>query len=230
MASYDSPIGGKRLPSQQLREFDIPDGEDEQRPPPSHVVHNAKQRLGGHSPQMPDLSAALAFSERLSPEEDDRQQLADMEMQMKAARDAKRTGKTRLNDGARRRIEMLVGMTRTTREFDVGGNAFALQTLNSKEMRSAIMEASNFDGTVQSPFEIRRQLLARSLTQIAGLETNQFVGSDLLEARLEMIDSLDEALLNRLYDEYLTMVNESREKYTVKTQAEAEELAEELKK
>ena len=41
MASYDSPIGGKRLPSQQLREFDIPDG-DEQVPP--QVVHNAKQR------------------------------------------------------------------------------------------------------------------------------------------------------------------------------------------
>lgn len=229
MASYDSPIGGKRLPSQQLREFDIPDGDD-QGPPPSHVVHNAKQRLGGHTPQMPDLSAALAFSERLSPEEDDRQQLADMEMQMKAAREAKRTGKTRLNEGARRRIEMLVGMTRTTREFEVGGNVFALQTLNSKEMRAAIMEASNFDGTVQSPFEIRRQLLARSLTTIAGLETNQFVGSDQLEARLEMIDSLDESMLNRLYDEYLAMLTESREKYMVKNEGDASELIDDLKK
>ena len=228
MASYDSPIGGKRLPSQQLREFDIPDGDD-QGPPPSHVVHNAKQRLGGHSPQMPDLSAAFAFSDRLG-EDDDKDQLADVEMQMKAARDAKRSGKTRLNEGAKRRIEMLVGMTRTTISFLIGGNEFALQTLNSKEMRSAIMEASNFDGTVQSPFEIRRQLLARSITMVAGLETNQFVASDLLEARLEMIDSLDEALLNRLYDEYLAMVTESRDKYTIKTEAEAEELAEELKK
>ncbi len=226
MASYDSPIGGKRLPSQQLREFDIPDG-DEQVPP--QVVHNAKQRLGGHSPQMPDLSAAFAFSDRLG-ENDDKDQLADVEMQMKAARDAKRSGKTRLNEGAKRRIEMLVGMTRTTRSFLIGGNEFALQTLNSKEMRSAIMEASNFDGTVQSPFEIRRQLLARSITMVAGLEVNQFVASDLLEARLEMIDSLDEALLNRLYDEYLAMVTESRDKYTIKTEAEAEELAEELKK
>jgi hypothetical protein len=97
-------------------------------------------------------------------------------------------------------------------------------------MREAIMAAAEFDGTVQSPFEIRRQLLARSLVQVAGLDVAQFVGSNELGARLELIDDLDEALLNRLYDEYLEMVRESREKYTIKSEQDAKEVVEDLKK
>ena len=144
---------------------------------------------------------------------------------------AKMAGKERLNDGARRRIEILIGMTRTTREVDLlEGNVFILQTLRSKEMREAIMAAAEYDGTVQSPFEIRKQLLARSLVQVAGVEVAQFVGSNTLEARMALVDDLDESLLNRLFDEYQKMVDESRDKFALKTVADAQEVVEDLKK
>jgi hypothetical protein len=125
---------------------------------------------------------------------------------------------------------MLLEMTRSNREVDLNGNVFILQTLRSKEMREAMMAASEFDGTVQSPFEIRRQLLSRSLISLAGIEFAQFVGSDSLEAKLELIDSLDEAILNRLFDEYSALVRESRDKYAIKTDEVAKEVAEDLKK
>jgi hypothetical protein len=155
----------------------------------------------------------------------------DIERDFKQAREIKKSnGKERLNEGAKRRIEMLIKMTSDSREVDINGNIFILQTLRSKEMREAIMAASEFDGTVQSPFEIRRQLLARSLSQIAGVDASQFVGSNDLESKLAFVDELGESLLNRLYDEYLILVKESREKYSIKNDADVKEVLEDLKK
>lgn len=220
MPKFDSPIGGRQFSGQQMREFDVPDGEEQ----PINTVPRGN-RLGGYAPPQINFESAMEFSEKLESEEE-----AAFEREVKAAREAKRSGKTRLNEGARRRIEMLVGMSRTTRDCDIGGHKYSLQTLSSKEMRAAIMSAAAFGGSVQEPFEIRRQLLAHSLTFVAGLDIVQFVGSNDFEAKLELIDSLDEALLNRLYDEYLTMVKEAREKYTIKNQEDAKEIVEDLKK
>ncbi len=232
MPKFDSPLGSKSFSGQPMREFDVPDSNDtgieyptEEQKRPNIMPRG--NRLGGHAPQM-NYDAALEFQEKL--DQEGSEETAQFEREIRDAREARRTGKTRLNDGARRRIEMLVGMSRTTRDFEVGGHKYALQTLSSKEMRVAIMSAAAFDGSVQSPFEIRRQFLAYALTQVAGLEVSQFVGSNEHEAKLELIDNLDEALLNRLYDEYLAMVNEAREKYTIKSDADAQEVIEDLKK
>lgn len=225
MPKFDSPLGSKKIPGNQMREFDIPD-ETEMTP----VMRQRGPSL--HGPQPPvDINEAMAFRQRMmdsmAEEPDDS---ADFEKEVRAAREAKRTGVTRLNEGAKRRIEMLVGMTRTIREVDVDGNKFVFQTLRSKEMREAIMAAAEFDNTVQSPFETRRQLLARSLVQVASVDVAQFVGSDSLEAKLLLIDDLDESLLDRLFTEYLTLAAESRSKFAIKNAEDVKGLAEDLKK
>ncbi len=92
------------------------------------------------------------------------------------------------------------------------------------------MAAAEFDGTVQSPFEIRKQLLARSLIQIAGVDIAQFVGSNDLEARLAMIDEFDHDLLGALYGAYVEMTNESKSKFDIKTNQDAAEVIDSLKK
>jgi len=227
MPKYNSPLGNKQFDGQSLPEYDVPD-ETEQ-----HGYPAMRQRgpaMHGSQPQV-DVNAAIAYQNRLreldAPAIDDS---IEIEREIREAKEAKRTGRERLNDGARRRVEMLVGMTRSIREANLEGNVFVLQTLRSKEMREAIMAAAEFDGTVQSPFEIRRQLLARSLSSVAGVEVAQFVGSNSLDAKLQLIDDLDEALLNRLYSEYLLLVKESRDKFSVKTVEEAAQVAEDLKK
>jgi hypothetical protein len=125
---------------------------------------------------------------------------------------------------------MLIGMTRITRTAHIENNDYVLQTLKSKELREAVVSASLYDGTVQSPFEIRKQLLARSITQVAGMDFEQFVGSHELEAKLDAIEEFDHYLLGRLYDEYLTMVKEARDRYAIKTEDDAKEVVEDLKK
>jgi hypothetical protein len=224
MPKYDSPLGSKNINAPSLREFDVSD-ESEMQP----IMRNQGPGLHGSQPPI-NLNAAYEFQQKLNRQPTSFQDDMQLEREIKEAKVAKITGKERLNEGARRRIEMLVGMTRSTREVDLEGNKFLLQTLRSREMREAIMAASEYDNTVQSPFEVRRQLLARSLVQVAGIEVGQFLGTDALEARLALVDDLDEAPLNRLYSEYLSLVQDSREKFAIKTPEDAKEVVEDLKK
>lgn len=190
-----------------------------QQPQPIQFDENALREFNARMnpqgvPQMPQMS----------------QDQAELEQQFREARESKRLGRERLNDGAKRRIEMLIGMTRGTRTATIENNVYTLQTLKSKELREAVVSASVFDGTVQSPFEIRKQLLARSITQVAGMDFGQFVGSAELDTKLAAIEEFDHYLLGRLYDEYLTMVQEARDKYAIKTEDDAKEVIEDLKK
>lgn len=234
MPKFESPISNKGFVGQPMKEFVVPDESDQLNQGPSIDYNNTLpvMRARGpslHGAQPPvNFEAAMAFQNRMDNES--QEDAAETERQIRAARDAKRTGKERLNDGARRRIEMLVGMTQNTREVVLDGNVFILQTLKSKDMREALMAASVFDGTIQSPFEIRKQLLARSITQIAGVESGAFVGSNGVEAKLDFIDEQVEAVLNRLYSEYLILVKESNDKYSIKTSEDATQVVEDLKK
>jgi hypothetical protein len=97
-------------------------------------------------------------------------------------------------------------------------------------MREAIMLASEFDGTVQSPFEIRKQFLSRSIIQVGDIDIAQFIGSNDFEAKLAFIEELDEFLSNRLYDEYVSLTKEAKEKYYIKTEADVQEVVNDLKK
>jgi hypothetical protein len=220
MPKFESPLGSKSFSAQPLKEFDVPDesGYSE----PSNPIPVPKQRTVA----VPNEDDLRSFQSRMEEQEESP---AEVERQIKQSKLA-RHGKERLNDGARRRIEMLVGMTRSSREVAIGENTFVLQTLKSKEMREAMMVASEFDGTIQSPFEIRRQLLGRSIKQVAGVDIEQFVGSSALEARFTFVDEQDDTLLNRLYEEYLILVREAKDKFAIKTEAEAKEVIEDLKK
>jgi hypothetical protein len=221
MAGYDSPLGSKKVSGNRLREFDVPD-ETENQP----VIRTRSYQSSQNSQY--DMEALNEFQSRAqgSIEGDPN----EVEREIRAMRELKK-GKDRLNDGAKRRIEMLLGMTRTTRKVDFGDNkSFGLHTLKAKEMREAMLIASSFDGTVEGPYEIRKQLLARSIYEVSGIEVAQFVGSDSLDAKLAFVDELDETLLNQLYGEYFKLVADSKNKFSINNDEDAKGLIEDLKK
>ena len=149
---------------------------------------------------------------------------------IKEARRAKATGRERLSEAARRRVEMLCGMFTATREIDLNGNIFIVRTLKSKENREAMMAAAEHDGTVGLAFEMRKQLLARALVQIAGTEVELFLGDDSVEAKLEFLDELEESILLSLYETYISLTNETNKKYSFKSEQDMKEVSEDLKK
>lgn len=160
----------------------------------------------------------------------DPKELAAFEQQVSDARRARITGKEKLSASAKQRIEMLCGISRGVRSVDIDGNKFILKTLKGKEQRAAIIAASEFDNSIQSPFEIRKQLLARAVTDIAGTDIELFLGDSSLDARLEFMEELDEHVLAKLFSEYLILVHETKSKYFMTSEKDAKEVSEDLKK
>ncbi len=230
MPQFESPLGTKKITAQPMKELEIPDESGYVEPDHSGPVGG-----GNFSPSVThrhsmDESSIREFQARMQARANPELDLSQAEMEIQQARQARRHGKERLNDGAKRRIEMLIGMTRGTHSVEIDGQNYSFHTLKGNEMRQAYFATAEYDGTIQFSFELRRQLLARSLTEVVGVEIEQFIGSTDLEAKLNLIDEMDDALLNRLYDEYLVMVKNTKEKYAVKTEAQVQEVVEDLKK
>lgn len=162
--------------------------------------------------------------------QEDKEDISEIEKRIREEREVKRTGKIRLNEGAKKRIEFLIGMLRTTRNVVINNEKYILQSLKDSEKREAIMEVAKYDGTVQATFEMRKQLLARSLVMIAGVDVSAFLGTNDFSAKLEFIDQLDSAFISRLYTEYLLLQEEAKRKYDINSDEEAKEVIEDLKK
>lgn len=222
MPKFESQLGSKQLPNQPMKEFSVSD-ESGSAPPGRHRDQRAPVIDGR---VMQDFQDRMQGATQAPP----LREMSDVEREIMAAKRAQREGKERLSDGAKRRIEILIGMTRLTKDVEIEGQHYGLQTLKSRELRDALVATVEFDGSIQLVFETRKQLLARSLTMIAGVEISQFLNSTDLEARLDFIEDMDHALLLRLYNEYVALAGEAQEKYALKTPVEVKEVLEDLKK
>lgn len=236
MPEIKSPITNKRFASPQMRSYDVPDAEAST--PQAYAespvgldleAANALQASRGLPPLDPAVvdayNARHMASRAQSPEE-----LDQLEKEVALARRAKVAGKERLSSVAKQRIEILLETSRGVRDVDLDGNVFVLRTIRGKEQRAAFMAASEYDGTVQSPFEIRKQLLARSIASVAGTDIDLFLNDTSIDAKLAFVEELEETMLVKLYDEYLDLVRETQGKYFPKTEAEVKEVVADLGK
>ena len=224
MPKFESSLTNKQI-NQPMREINIPDE--------SGFVPNIPSQqtvMNRQAPPVIDERTLMEFQSRLQAPLPQMREMSDVEQQILNAKKAKREGKERLSEGARRRIELLIGMTRLSKTMEIDGQTYKLQTLTSQELREAMVAAAEFDGSIQFIFETRKQLLARSLVIVAGVEITQFLNSDNLEDKLTFIELIDHALLDRLYNEYSALIQEAKDKYSPKSEAEVKEVIEDLKK
>lgn len=240
MGKFESPLGTKKFGNPQIREFNVPDetgdlpsgfsGQEQDLPGiPSPISANPVVRR--REQQALDMRSIQDFQNKMEIEEYERQENVNkVEENIRKLREDKRKGISRISEGGKHRIELLMEMTSLNREVDIDGNSFMFKTLKSKEMRDVLMSSSEFDGTIQFPFEIRRQILSRSLIKIAGQDIEQFIGGYGVENILLFIDELNESLLNRLYKEYQILAEETKNKFSIKNKEEFNEVADDLKK
>lgn len=227
MPKFDSPIGSKQFQGQPMRDIAVPD--ESGYPPQAPMPRQARPPVHDHSPPVFDEAAFRDFQAQMNPVQPVRE-MSDFERDILAQKKAKQEGRERLSEGARRRIEMLVDMSRMTRTFDINGTTFTLQTLRNKEAREVLIASFPFDGTIQFSFEHAKQTLARSLIAIAGTDINQFLSSSSLEVKLDFIEELPQALFTRLFNEYNVLDKEAQDKFALKTDADVKEVVEDLKK
>jgi hypothetical protein len=233
MPQIKSDLTNKTLPGTKMREFSIPDesggsGATQTGPQINWDQADALMRERG----LPPLDRN-ALSKGVRPRqhaENTEQEISEFERQVKEAKQAKLTGRERISGGAKQRIEMLCGISRMQRVVDIDGNKWVLQTLRGKDQREIWVAAAEFQNTVEFPFELRKQTLARALVSVAETDMELFLNSNSMQDKLDFIELQDEEVLNRLYSEFNKLIDESKTKYAIKSEADAAALVEDLKK
>jgi hypothetical protein len=136
----------------------------------------------------------------------------------------------RIGEHAKKRIEILANLGRLTKEVKVDGINFSLRTLKAKEAREATMSIFSCQNDVDASFEIRRQSLARSIYEIDGQPIELAVGGDDLEAKLGLIDDMEDVAIVKLYNAFNELRGEVQTKYGLQSEKEVKEVVEDLKK
>lgn len=158
------------------------------------------------------------------------QRKSELEKKIKQARRDKI--ENRVSAEAKKRIEMLAGIGRATKEVELEGHTFVLRGLNGRDQRELSLlgfaMASEQRGDFQ--FEIRSQILGRALVSIDGASFASIVGSDDLDVKMEALELMDDAILQFLMSTYRIFSKENDEKYEIKTIDEAKEVIEDIKK
>jgi hypothetical protein len=239
MPTIKSDLGEQSFQGRPIRTFEVPDASNEEFAPlPGSLSQEYFPNEGLGAPAVlprnqnyPNAEPVGAFNARqlASRQPMTFEDVKRAEEAMKAAKTAK-FAPSRLSAAAKKRIAIICGISRDNRSVVIDGETYVLQILKGHETRASYLAASAFDGTIESPFEIRKQLLARSLCSIAGTDIDLFLGDDSLESKLAMIDELPESLLVKLMDEYTKLTDEVQARYFPKSEAEVAEVIEDLKK
>jgi hypothetical protein len=219
----------------------------------SSIGSSSFEEPAGRTFQVPDATGQDAVSFRSQFLNNPEQTAATPDMhehqmaQMKAAEMAKQSALT----DAKRRVEMLIGIGRTYKDVkidtDKGPVTYTLRSLKGREQKELDQEFEKAkrlkrdDGAdvgfmPTSLQDIKVCTLKHGISAIDGVDIDIVLGvyTQPMEARVAMrqafIEELDDGLTNHLFLSYQAMAYENRERFAVKTEKDAKEVAELIKK
>lgn len=224
MGEINSPIGKTRFTSQSMPNWSVEnvDDDDDQFAIPADAVQEEGSEI---SPQEA-MERRRQFAQRAE----------------------KKQAAAKL--GSKRRIELLLGLGRGTKdvpiETDEGTVTFSLRTLKRKENREIASFLENAKRVradtgeyILSPaslYALSVMALKYAIYEVDGIEIDVVLGTvnaeddQRISVRELFVEELDDTLVNHLFAEYERLVVDNTAKYGIKSEAEAKEVAEELRK
>lgn len=147
---------------------------------------------------------------------------------------------------ARRRIEILTGLGRNTKEVEVAGIVFTLRSLKTFEQNSldqvvasqkqVKLPDGNISFTPLGMYEIKIEALGHSLYMVDGQSVDVVLGTinDEYEiqvgARKDLLNEMDGTLIDYLFVQYQTLAKETQDGYAPKTSEEVKEVVDAVRK
>ena len=150
---------------------------------------------------------------------------------------------------ARRRIDMLIGFGVSSEDYPITIDGrtvtFTLRTLKHREQKQVTAFVDSHgqflpDGAVMmkrdDQQEMRMMCLVFSLTHVDGVEFDDILGvhglkmGDILWKRRQVLEELDDVLKLKIFEKFDILTGEHNKKYNPKTDAEVQEVAEQLTK
>jgi len=136
----------------------------------------------------------------------------------------------RMESGAKKRTEILLGLGRGVKDVDVEGIIFSLRTLKNYEWKDAIKAVALSELAIEQAYEMRAQTLSRSIFAIDSQSIEMVLGSSELDDKIDFVQNLDEAVVSYLYDSYNKLVAENKSKFNINSPEGIQEVVEEIKK
>lgn len=147
---------------------------------------------------------------------------SELERMAREARESRRKEDSTISPAIKKRIDILSGLGRGSVDVDVDGVVFSMRTLKSHELQEAIRVISVIENGIDSSFEARNQILARSVYKIDGQDIELILGSADIATKLTMIRELENAVTVYLHDHYLQLSKENSEKFKIFSSDERE--------
>lgn len=209
MPDFNSPLGRRQLAmsAQQPRVLTVPDEGSEQQ----------SQR----QPPQPRANPALAQKVGLAKDEIGR---------LEEARTASREESRRISPLARERMELLLNIGRLQDDVEIEGYTFSIQSLKAGETKEVVKLASASSTTIESYFQSRQHTLAYAVYAIDGRSLDDILGDGSFEAVMQWLDNMDESVIEYLHTRYLEMIKKNKDKFSLATPEQAQEVADEVKK
>jgi hypothetical protein len=207
---FESSLGNKEIKGSPPRRFVVPDESE-----------NNQQQF--------DVPDDDQFVHQRDPMFEHKITQAELEEQSKSAHRQRLEGASRISPAAKKRIEILSGIGRSTKDVEIDGAIFSLRTLKGMEIRQIIKEMFEIQGNSEQMYYLRAQTLAYSLYSVDGQDFGLIIGSDLIEDKVKFVQELDEYVLQKLNDEYAALASSAKKKYAT-PQDEVKEVVEDLKK
>ncbi len=160
-------------------------------------------------------------------------ELASAEAAIAEARQAKEA-KNKISESGKNRIEILLGLRKNIKSTTIDGHKISLKSVESGDVKNIFTRVAEYELKAQENrkyyieqvIETRNCMLAASLYAIDNeLISNLLGDEDTLEMRLSIVENMAEEVVKELYDFYQAEVE-----VKPKSQAEAKEVAEDLKK
>lgn len=116
-------------------------------------------------------------------------------------------------EGAKQRLDYLLGISRLGEDVEVDNVVFSIRSLKAKETQEVIESVVSAQVNAVQAFEMRAHTMARSIYKIDGQDLGLVIGSNDIEDKVNFVKELDESLLNYLYERYTKMLQLNNKKF-----------------
>lgn len=219
MAEINSPLGRREFASgQPMKNFTVSDPTFDD----GHEQFDPRQQV--QPPPPPPVQRHASAEDAMSL----RRQHFERTNQVNAQQD----------ENVKRRIEMLTEIGRAQTTVNVDNHEFVLRSLKGREIRHIVQITSDLakESRPDTIYDIRVQTLAYSLVSIDGVSIDSLLGSfglpyeEAIYRRKQLLEDLDEAVLNYIFADYQKLMRDNMERFGIKNEADAKEVAEQLRK
>jgi hypothetical protein len=211
MAEIESSLGRTSVNTPHRRVFTVSDNESEE-----------------------TLGPMTSSEEFLAHQEEKRRPLVDLQSRQERVK-----AQNKITQSSKKKLEVLLGIGRATKDIEIDGINFSLQTLKDHEIEYITKlpklftenpESFKESTAIEFLFHLRRVTLVYSLFAIDGESVDSVFGTSVFDDKVSILGDLDTNLVTTLFNHYEKLKTETGEKYSLKNKTEVEEVVANIKK